>query len=391
MKNNSISASCKRGLCILLIFLLLLSLFPAATAASPEPRATVIATGTVGSGGAAWRLYSDGTLRVEGGFLHWDGASHGFRSPWYARNTQISRIIFTAPVTAGTSLSGLFSSLSRLTAIEGLAHLDTRNVVDMGWMFNETNLQSLDLSGLDTRNVRYMDGMFAFAAIQSINLSGFDTRSAVNMDWMFRSALNLRRLDLTGFDTRNVQFMGQMLAGTSSLREITFGETFRFIVDEEGSRHAALPNVPQNNTYTGRWQNLGPGTPQNPQGPLSFTSAQLQAQFNAATMAGTFVWQPTNHPPPGIPFVDVNFNHWALDAIRFVYANNMMQGTGANTFTPYELAGGHATMETSFGRNRSANVRPSGVVVGYGRTRGGMFADVNFSCGVVSVVVRRCE
>ena len=330
MKNKKTSLS-KRGLCVLLACLLLLTLFPLA-AATPPANPTVVATGAVG-GAAPWRLYSDGTVRVASGFILWEAANHGWRSPWNHHAAQVRRIIFTGPITAGHSLSGLFSELPHLEAIEGLSYFNTQNVTDMGWMFNETNLRSLNLSGFHTNNVRYMDGMFAFTSLQSLDLSSFDTRNVINMDWMFRSSSNLQSLNLQSFDTRNVQFMGQMFRYTG-LREITLGQNFQFVSDEEGARHAGLPPVPQNNTYTGRWQHIGPGSPQNPQGSFEFTSAGFQAQYNGAAMAGVFVWQPILRTPIGLPFFDVAQNHWALDAIRFMYRGGIMHGTSQTTFAP---------------------------------------------------------
>ena len=318
----------KKGLCVLLVLLLLISLFPAPAFAS------VTASGTIGSGGASWRLYSDGTLRVASGFIHWEGARNSWVSPWHQHRSQVRHIEFTGPITTGTSLAALFSELSRLDSIAGLHHFNTTTVTDMGWMFFETNLRNLDLSGFDTTNVRFMDGMFAYSALRELDLSGFRTRNVVDMSWMFRGTSHLQRLDISNFDTRNVRWMGLMFRDATSLRELSLSEGFRFVVDEDGSRQPWLPRVAANNTYTGYWQNVGPGTTRNPQGNFVFNSADLQANFNGATMADTFVWQPILRTPPGLPFFDVPQHHWAVDSIRFAYIEGLIEGTSGTTFVP---------------------------------------------------------
>ena len=59
-----------------------------------------------------------------------------------------------------------------------------------------------------------------------------------------------------------------------------------------GGTAANLPGAPNNATYTGYWRNVGTGTVTNPTGAFVLTSGQLMAQFDGATMADTFVWQP---------------------------------------------------------------------------------------------------
>jgi hypothetical protein len=82
-----------------------------------------------------------------------------------------------------------------------------------------------------------------------------------------------------------------MFSGTN-LRSITLGQNFRFVGD------AGLPPIPETAGFTGRWQSVGIGTPENPLGEFIFTSAQLMARFDGATMEGRFVWQRVTAPPP---------------------------------------------------------------------------------------------
>jgi len=288
-----------------------------------------------------WRLYDNGTMVVDAGFIDWNSPI----SPWGAYNEYIQQITFTEAVTAGSRLRGLFGQLTNVTAITGLEHINTSAVTDMrqmfqgasslssisdvsGWdtsnvtnmasVFNASGLTSLDLSNWDVSSVIYMQHMFRDAhALASIgDVSGWDTGSVMNMSAMFLSARSLTELDLSGWDVGNVtdmSFMFQdlipsytmsltqlnlsgwtisnganmdrMFRGVTNLRELWLGEGFSFMPN------AALPAVLNNHTYTGHWQNVGGGTVAAPAGEFVLTSAQLMAQFDGSTMADTWLWQ----------------------------------------------------------------------------------------------------
>jgi len=213
-----------------------------------------------------------------------------------------------------TNMVSMFSGTAALTSLD-VSGFDTRNVTSMGNMFrNARALTNLDLSNFDTRNVRLMSNMFDAAfALESLDLSSFDTHNVTNMSNMFRDTIALTNLtlssgfdtsnvtnmsnmfwranaltslNLSSFDTRNVTNMNNMLTLTSSLRELTLGEHFAF------AGTPGLPAIPNSTNFTGVWQNLGPGQIQNPLGAFEFTSAELMANYDGATMADTWVWQP---------------------------------------------------------------------------------------------------
>ncbi|MDF7664476.1 BspA family leucine-rich repeat surface protein [Bifidobacterium sp. ESL0763] len=133
--------------------------------------------------------------------------------------------------------SGLFSSMNRLTSIEGLdkvdtsnvtnmremfegvglaeldlSHFDTNHVTDMSSMFQSCeNLAELDLSSLDTSNVTDMSSMFwGCGSLTKLDLSSLDTSNVTDMSWMCRSCYNLVSVDMSGLDTRNVHGMAFM-------------------------------------------------------------------------------------------------------------------------------------------------------------------------------------
>jgi len=183
--------------------------------AETTTNATVIHRGTVGEGGAPWRLYSDGTLIVESGFINWTGSV----SPWNQHVRSISRIVFTGEIIAGSSLSRLFHfnwiSFSpqlepRPFYIEGFSYFDTSNVTDMSYMFASSLVRDLDLSSFDTGNVTNMSGMFSNTwHLRNLDISTFDTNNVINMSRMF-SGSAVTYLNLSSFDTSNVVDMSRM-------------------------------------------------------------------------------------------------------------------------------------------------------------------------------------
>ena len=335
------------------------------------PIAIAVATGTIGPGGAPWTLYDDGTVIVEAGSADMTTLPP-YESPWHTYNTDVQQIIFNGVVIGGPSLESLFGDLPNLTTIVNLENLDTSqvtnmrnmfwlarnltdfdltsfdtsnvtdmrgmfadlsnnmnpgnvlsldltsfntmNVTDMGHMFGgSSRLYAVDLSSFDTRNVVDMRNMFTnAAALTELDLSSFDTRNVTSMSMMFNGASNLRILDLSNFDTRNVTTMWNMFGHEwiPRLSQLTLGQHFEF------HANAYLSPVPNNEEFTGRWQNVGNGTVNAPEGAHVFTSADLMSQFNGATMADTFVWQ--RHEPTGstehiVTMIDAQILTWSSE------------------------------------------------------------------------------
>ena len=186
------------------------------------PTSTVLTAGEngiAGIPGAPWRLYNNGTLVVDGGFMH---SPHLWETPWHSIRAQINRVEFTGQIIGGRYLRNLFRYMPNLATIDGLGLFDTSNTIDMSSMFAGHNvLTSLDLSGWDTSNVIHMGRMFTSAnSLTSLDLSSWDTSSVLDMGGMFSFARNLTSLDLSGWDTRNVIGTDSMFAGTHRLTDL---------------------------------------------------------------------------------------------------------------------------------------------------------------------------
>ena len=192
----------------------------------------VIVTGTAGEGGAPWRMYPDGTIVVESGYINWP-YYYIKGGPW---DVNATHIIFTGPITAGPYLRFLFYRMTKLRSIEGLHYFDTSNVVDMSGMFSVArSLTCLDLSSWDTSNVVDMSGLF-FAALnlENLDVSTWDTSSVINMNGVFHGAFSLDYLYVSDWDTSNVTDMSNMFARLGGSVSDLSGWNTKNVVDMSG-------------------------------------------------------------------------------------------------------------------------------------------------------------
>jgi len=320
--------------------------------------------------GAQWRLYENGSVVVEAGFVEREFGSGSPPSIWNQWADIVTNITFVGEITTGYNIGGLFASLPVLVSIEGLDLFDTSNTGSMSWVFRGTSaLTHLDLSEWDVSNVTNMIGMFNGASsLICINIANWDVSSVGGMGDMFGGVSSLTSLDIANWDVSSVGWMGGMFLGMTSLvnldlsqwdvssvtsmpvmfRGVTsitnldlslwdvssvtnmgsmFRETFslislnvagwnispnavigymffdmsilREIALSSGMRMAGtgLPAVPDNEYFTGFWQNIGAGTVDAPEGAFVLTSAELMSQFDGDIHADTWVWQPRVYVP----------------------------------------------------------------------------------------------
>ena len=94
-----------------------------------------------------------------------------------------------------TSLRGWFYQCSKLTAVTGIANLNTSAVENMAYMFSGcTTLPSIDLLDFDTRQVTKMDNMFqSCSSLTELDLSSFSYGGSgtVSRGNMFNGCTNL--------------------------------------------------------------------------------------------------------------------------------------------------------------------------------------------------------
>jgi prepilin-type N-terminal cleavage/methylation domain-containing protein len=183
----------------------------------------------------------------------------------------------------GVSYSSMFLDDYKLADADSISHWDTRNVMDMSWMFlsaytfnqpisnfdtsKVTDMSHMfhyarafnqSVSNFNTSNVVYMGGMFfgayvfnqpvsnfntskvtdmwcmfyeAYAFNQSV--SSFDTRNVTDMSHMFHSASEFNQ-PVSNFDTRNVTDMSHMFAGARAFNQSVSKFDTSKVTDMEG-------------------------------------------------------------------------------------------------------------------------------------------------------------
>lgn len=133
----------------------------------------------------------------------------------------IKKVVFDASFANArpTSCYKWFGGCEYLTTIEGIEYLNTQNVTNMSWMFdNCRKLTTLDVSHFNTQNVTNMSKMFDNCeALTTLDVSHFDTRNVTDMNSMFGGCNALTTLDVSHFDTKNVTDMSWMFGGCNAL------------------------------------------------------------------------------------------------------------------------------------------------------------------------------
>ncbi|EAE8309340.1 BspA family leucine-rich repeat surface protein [Listeria monocytogenes] len=216
---------------------------------------------------------------------NFDTSNVSYMSEMFSRSAVTSLDLSNFDTSKVASMMNMFYG-SAATSLD-LSNFDTSKVTTMYGMFSGSAATSIDVSNFNTSNVTTMYGMFSGSAVTSIDVSNFDTSNVTNMPYMFsRSAVTT--LDVSSFNTSKVTNMTDMFSGTQQLQNITLGNQFQFL-----SANAGLPNPTPTADYTGKWQNVGNGTVNDPKGVFAGTATELMSTYDGSTMADTYVWQPT--------------------------------------------------------------------------------------------------
>ena len=314
---------------------------------------TDIGQGSLGT--SNWYIDSFGTLHIESGVFPNRVVINNTNSPFYRYHSQIESIIFEGPVTAGASLSWLFSDLDQVKSINNLSYLDTSQTTDMSRMFYRMrSIELLDLLDLNTENVTNMFMMFAdMKKLTSINVSSFNTEKVTNMNNMFQNTLKLKSLDLSSFYTNNLLSMDYMFMWSGlneldisnfdttkstlgentffgvPLKKITLSKTFIF-------KESILNSPASNEIYTGKWQNIGHGTESNPLGNNIWTSEELKKNYDGTIDVDTYVWQPVRYQAK-----DLAVNYQDLEGNKIADSQTVSGNIGDN----YDVSGEEYRLE----------------------------------------------
>ena len=209
-----------------------------------------------------------------------------------------------------TSMESMFYDCYNLLNID-LSSFDTHNVINFqGFLYNCNELTSIDLSNFDTSNAVEMNRMFSYSGLKSLDLRNFDVSKVRNMGSMFQGCFYLENLDVSNWDISGVSFMNDMfdscfyLASLDlsnwdlSTSQITGGMFSRVPIRRLllGSRtqlnqNMGLVEPTSSATYTGRWQTMGTGTEDKPNGNWLGSTADLISR-SMTGISDTYVWEP---------------------------------------------------------------------------------------------------
>ena len=114
-----------------------------------------------------------------------------------------------------TDMSAMFNG-SQLTSVGDLSQWDTSKVTNMAQMFWASKLTSVgDLSQWNASNVTNMVGMFAYSQLTSVgDLGQWNTSNVTDMTGMFSDSQLTSVGDLSQWNTSNVTNMNTMFAGS---------------------------------------------------------------------------------------------------------------------------------------------------------------------------------
>lgn len=128
-----------------------------------------------------------------------------------------------------SNISHMFDGDTTITYVSNLGQLNTSNVTDMSYLFNECTSLEDDLypfSAWDTSKVQNMSFMYkGCTGLKVLRAPFIDTSSATNMASMFEGCSNLVAVDLANIDISNVTTTASMFKNCSKLKKIYIKST----------------------------------------------------------------------------------------------------------------------------------------------------------------------
>lgn len=169
--------------------------------------------------GSEWYINSQGVLHIGAGTWTDEGekqewAQTPFGGSSYAPS--VNSLHFDGKVIAGKRIEFLFMFMNNLSDLGNMKdELDTSKTEDFRYLFNgDKSLNNYDFSTLNMNSATDVSYMFCNTGIQNINLSGFDWPNITDYTSMFNTTGNLDTADLSGFNFHNSS-MEQMFSSSA--------------------------------------------------------------------------------------------------------------------------------------------------------------------------------
>ena len=130
-------------------------------------------------------------------------------APWSGDRASIFTVNFVNTCTPYYTTAGWFNNCTKLTVIKNLENLNTYNVTNMAYMFNNcSSLIEANVSEFETGKVTNFQYLFrACGSIENLNVSKWDTKNVTVLFDIFSMCGNLRRLDVGNWDVSKVTNM----------------------------------------------------------------------------------------------------------------------------------------------------------------------------------------
>ncbi|MCL2212526.1 MAG: BspA family leucine-rich repeat surface protein [Oscillospiraceae bacterium] len=171
-----------------------------------------------------------------------------------------------------TRIEEMFRDMTALTMLD-VSNFDLSGVNHsngtMGLFRNTPNLTALDVSNWNMSGIVNTNGMFRSSGILHLDLSSWNVSSVGDMFRMFSDMTEIQTINLEGWIISPNTIMGSLFLNTSNLQQITLGSGWQSLGG------LALPYLPTELPYSGRWTNVGAGSLADPQGNHALYSAQL--------------------------------------------------------------------------------------------------------------------
>ena len=156
-------------------------------------------------------------------------------------------------------------------------------------------------------SLKYMfSSMPKLTSVQGLNYlhpnlllnSKLNNQKALDFSYLFSCDSNLEKLDLSGLDMSNATWVTNMFSGDNSLQKLTLSNKNRLQTSTPQKSNAASPS-PNNENYTQNWQAKSSENEEDhyPTGKV-YTAKDLENLYgdtNAPKGPTTYVWQPTGN------------------------------------------------------------------------------------------------
>lgn len=149
---------------------------------------------------------------------------------------KIKGVVITKTGTPFVGEDGQFLFRNR-SDIKGVAFQESKNIVDMSYLFYNNISNDLELQYLDTTNVTNMSYMFAYYRGTSLDLSYLRTSLVTDMSGMFSHCNLTFPIDLSHLDTLMVTNMSKMFEN-AYIGEVDFSPLFTGNVNDMSSMFA---------------------------------------------------------------------------------------------------------------------------------------------------------